>query len=111
MKDLERIAKEWFERYSVKETGKRLRWDLLSKNRKLEWMEEVLMVSDIYMKYLQEEVKPVGNLPRGSTSYANGFNEALRGERIRFYNLTLTRHEQLLEEYNEFKIEDKKKRR
>lgn len=103
MSTLEELAKEMFEHYAFNETGTRLRWQHLSKERQEAWMDEAMFVVRFMMEELKDKVKPILNLAPTNTSYAMGYNQGIRDERLKFVDLVIDMHKQLLTEYKEFK--------
>jgi len=87
MSDLEELTKKYFERYYLAKGVKDAKWNLLSKERKAVWMEEVLEVANFFVTQLKDNVKPVSSNPYGSTSYTMGFNDGVRSERTIFIGL------------------------
>lgn len=102
MNPLEQLAKELFEEFSFRETGRIASWSYLSKPRKIEWMKEILHVHEYLSSKLIEQVKPVPNLSSVNTTWAQGFNEGVRSERIQFITLVANIHQELLDELDQF---------
>lgn len=102
---LEKLAKEWFRLYYIRETGQeppKYGWQRLDIKRRLAWMREVLLVSNHFMKILLDDVKPL-NKQAHKTVYAKGFMDGRHTERISFVNLVHTIYEDLNDDYEDFK--------
>lgn len=108
MSDLEELTKKYFERYYLTKGVKDAKWHLLSKERKIIWMEEVLEVANFFVSQLKDQVKPIATNPYGSTSYTMGFNDGTRSERLIFIGLVDTMYKNLNNSLEEIKTEDKK---
>lgn len=81
MKALEGIALELFNKFSIKETGKKADWAYLSNERKLEWMKDVFLVAHHVFKELIADFKPLPKL-QGNTVYEMAYSEGVRSERV-----------------------------
>lgn len=81
MKKLEGMAAELFLKFSIQETGKAANWVYLSKERKIEWMKDVLVMANHFLETLQSEFKPWGKI-QGQTVYEAALIEGARAERI-----------------------------
>jgi hypothetical protein len=81
MNQLEVLARQMFERYATRVAGHRSSWDYLSKERKLAWMEEVLIMTDFFVENLQSKMNnnPLPN--RGQSGYENGLAAGAAQER------------------------------
>jgi hypothetical protein len=102
MKKLELMTRELFTRFSLKETGKHAKWEYLNPQRKIEWMKDVLMISDYFMKELQATIKPLPTNQRSMTVYEAGYNAGSRNERLFFIQLVSEIQENLISELEEF---------
>jgi hypothetical protein len=87
MKTLEGMAKELFEKFAFKETGKVLQWKHLDDDRKIEWIRDVFEVADYYMEELRSQLKPLPVNPKSDTVYGSGINDGMRAERIYTHQL------------------------
>lgn len=84
MQTIKELAKELFEVYSLKTTGKVSNWHRLSDERKLSWMQEAHALQALVIQNLRVRAglaKPV--VPEGTTSFALGLSEGTLKERIR----------------------------
>lgn len=97
------MARELFEQFSLRETGKPGNWSLLNSERKSEWMKDVLRISYFYAQKLTEGIKPLPFNQKHNTVYEAGFYDGIRSERITFIELVTESHQRLLEEFEEFK--------
>jgi hypothetical protein len=86
--NIEELARQLFEYYGLRETGIRPNWQYLKKERQLAWVEDVHLVADVLLSQLKEKVKPLGtNQNLVQTSYAMGYNEGVKSERVLMINL------------------------
>lgn len=102
MKTLESMAKETFEKFSIRETGKLLKWKYLSDERKLEWMQELFELMDYYMEELRGQLKPLPINPKSDTVYAAGLNDGIRSERVFLHQLMEKIHKDLADQLVDF---------
>jgi hypothetical protein len=103
MSDLYELAQDLFYEYSKKE-NKVANWQYLNDERKLAWMEEVVVIWDKLLVDLQSQIRPANTSPQ-STSYAMGYNEAVKAERRDFLDLLDRANNKLKEQLEQF-IED-----
>jgi len=103
MTTIEELAKTMFEHYAYRETGTKLRWKHISKERQEAWMDEAMFIVRYMMEHLKTKVKPINDLSPTNTSYAMGYNEGVKSERLKFIDLLIELHKDLLEQYTEFK--------
>jgi hypothetical protein len=110
MKTLEGMAHELFQKFALKETGKHASWAHLNDNRKLEWMKEVMVMANYFIKEFKTQIKPLtlASPNRPATSYESGIHQGQISERSNFYRIIETTHEALLNELEEFKAKLKK---
>lgn len=107
MKTLEGMAMEIFARYANK-SGVKADWRYLSDERKLVWMQDILLLSEYFLDNLKAEMKPIPSNQRSNTVYESGFNDGVRSERTSFAVLVDELHERLLDEYQELEYSVKK---
>lgn len=107
MKSLEGMAMEIFNRYAAK-SGVKADWRYLSDERKLVWMQDILLLSQYYLENLKAEMKPIPTNQRSTTVYESGFNDGVRSERTSFTVLVDELHEKLLDEYRDLEYSVKK---
>lgn len=104
MKKLEGMARELFNRYAER-SGLRVNWNYLADDRKLVWMNDVILLADYFLENLKAEMKPIPNSAKSSTVYESGFNDGVRSERTSFTVLIEELHEKLLDEYEQFRYD------
>jgi hypothetical protein len=86
MTDLELLAKGLFERYSLEKEGRIYNWDYLHIERKVVWMNEVLISMDYLLNQIRTKVDSVKIKNDISASYAIGYSNGMWAER----NSTIT---------------------
>ena len=101
MKTLDGMARDLFNKFSIRETGKSGDWNYLGDTRKLAWMEEVLIMANYFLKELKNEIKPLSN-KQAYTSYESGYNDGIRSERTLFYSMVSEKFEKLVDEFEDF---------
>lgn len=108
MKTIEQLAAEHFDRYSMKETGKRGSWNHLNSKRKAEWMKEVFETAYYVVSEIQKELKPLPSIQRHDTSYAKGVHEGVIAERHTFMQLLEDTLHNLKQQIKEVENSDEK---
>jgi len=104
MKTLEELAKELFIRFGLRETGTEPNWDYLHQDRKLEWMKEVLEIADQVLLSLKEHQKiPAQHNTAFNTSWANGYAQGLKDERVNLITQIDDIHNDLLDQLQDYK--------
>ncbi len=82
MKELELLAIDLFNRFSLKQNGRSYDWNYLSRDRQIEWMKEVV----INLEFVLDKVRGKIKLPPGSASneaaYGAGFKDGLRTKHL-----------------------------
>lgn len=101
MKKLESMAADLFVKFSLEETGKKSNWTYLSKERKAEWMKDVLKVANHFLESIQADFKPLGK-SQGSTVYESALLEGIRIERMNSQQMLEQIYEDLNNELEEF---------
>lgn len=101
MKNLETLAREVFDRFA-KNSGSKADWNYLSEERKLAWMQDVLLISEYFLNDVKSQLKPIPFNQKFSTVYETAYNEGLRSERVAFTTLVEDVHKKLLDEYEDF---------
>jgi len=104
MTTLESMARQRFEDYVHREKGQESKgqydWNLLSKNRKLDWITEVYSMTTFVAAHWKSQIGSIPNLPDGiPTSYLVGFHRGIAQERLRNVNLIEDIDNALREEY------------
>lgn len=95
MKSLERLAKESFEKYSLRQTGRKANWDYLSEERQKVWKQDLFELIDMILLEVRSSVKPIPpNESSYNTSYANGHQEGKKEERAILIQLLQDIHEE-----------------
>lgn len=107
MKTLEGMAREIFNRYAAR-SGVKADWNYLSTERKLVWMQDILLLSEYFLTELKGTIKPIPSNLKSTTVYESGFNDGVRSERTSFTVLVEELHEKLLDEYDNLKYSQKK---
>lgn len=102
--DLKDFARTWFELYSLRETGSVSSWDHLGKKRQLEWMQEVLLVANLFMEGLVDHVKPLVR-SKSKASYSKGYENGVAAERTFFIKMVKEIYDNLNDDYDEFKVD------
>lgn len=100
--DLEKLAQEMFERYSINEKGKKYNWNYLGASRKALWMKEALT----YLEFIIEKsVVFLNKNPERSTdnsSYVVGYIDGLLSERRSLFNFFRELLKNFKEQMDEF---------
>ena len=86
--NIEELARQLFEYYGLRETGIKPNWLYLKKERQLAWVEDVHLIADALLSKFKEKVKPLSpNENLVQTSYAMGYNEGVKSERVLMINI------------------------
>ena len=102
MSRLEQMSKEAFEYFGYKHLNKPVSWSFLSNDSKIKWMEESLETCKFFIDKLRSEIRPVKPNRKTDTSFALGYQEGIRQERMHFrMNLDMIEKE-LDQELNRF---------
>lgn len=107
MTELERLAKEHFERYCLLTTGKEGFWLYLNADRKLAWMKEVIVFSDYLASQMKGRIKPLPPFKANDTVYMMGYQNGLQEERSATINLIQYIDQDLKSQLNKY-IEQQK---
>lgn len=76
MTRLEKLAKEVFESYSVRKTGKVAEWRYLTDETRAIWLRDVYSMCCVLLGHVRQEVlKPVGTKSGASTVFETGYNQ------------------------------------
>jgi len=110
MTTLEGFAKRMFEKYSNKKHGYTANWSRLSKERKIEWMKDVLYLSEFFVEELIEKFGKPPVFQDSKTSFEMGYNKALHTSHINVINFINDLEEDLEESLEEFRSVDVRKR-
>ena len=102
MKQLEKLAKESFDRF-CKLKGIKGNWFYISEERKLEWYKEVLVTSNYLIGEIKSKIKPISNLNKNSSGYEVGFVQGSQNERVKFIEMLDKLGEELKEQFEEMK--------
>lgn len=86
MNQLEVLARQMFERYAERTVGHRSRWDYLSKERKLAWMQEVLVLTDFFIENLYSKINKLPTPSQGQSGFENGMASGILQERREMKN-------------------------
>lgn len=108
MKTLEGMARDLFNKFSMRETGKLGDWSYLSNTRKLEWMKEVLIMAKYFLDEIHSDIKPLQNNQRTNTVYESGYNDGVRSERAACLSLVENKLQKLVDEFKDFEHTTKK---
>ena len=103
MTQLEVLAKEMFERYAVRVAGHKSNWDYISDERKLAWMEEVLVMSDYFIENFRANLNKKPTPIRGNSGFENGHAAGVIKERQETLNFIQHLDEQLKKDLEELK--------
>jgi hypothetical protein len=87
MIDLEQLAKESFEKFGLRETGRKPDWKYLGDERKAEWKNEVFEIINEALLVLRGQIKPVPTLSPQNNSYSMGRNDGIKEERVNIITL------------------------
>lgn len=87
MIDLEELAKDMFEKFGLRETGRKPDWNYLGDERKAEWKNEVFEIINEALLVLRAQIKPVPNLSPQNNSYSMGRNDGIKEERVNIITL------------------------
>lgn len=101
--ELERLAAEMFDKYSMATQNRRASWEHLSKERKLAWMAEALFFIEHIAGQMKARFSKPPRLDPASTSYALGFNQGVALERSEVFKFLEHLDEGLKEEFESFK--------
>lgn len=101
MKSLQDMAKELFIRFAKRECGVDAQWEYLNKTRQLAWMEDVTLIANTLLQYMQKEVKPIKFAP-GPTTYTSAYNQGKMSERNQFLTYLEQYKKQLANELADF---------
>lgn len=102
MTEVERLAKEAFERYVLATTGKDAFWVYLSTDRKIAWMKEVIFFMDFLASSLHKKFKPIPPQENNNV-YANGYFNGLATERASMIELIQYLKQDLKRQLEEYK--------
>jgi hypothetical protein len=86
MKELESLAKQSFERYCLKTSGRVSNWGYVSKDRKLEWMKEALLHMRYALNHLRENLKQPPPPGKTETTYGLGYIDGIRAKHYEYKN-------------------------
>lgn len=108
MNYIEEIARNYFQDYSYKKTGKSYDWHLLSKSSKNRWIHEVYEMMQYLIRDFEEKLPPINEpIHKINTSWAQGFNQGVKEERVNIRAMLHDYREHLDEEYERHLREDK----
>lgn len=85
MNELEVLARELFYRYAASREAPAY-WERLPLDRKVAWMKEVLVGTQVVTAHLKSKIKAVAELGIGAASYERGFNHGIKTERFALKN-------------------------
>lgn len=108
MKTLDGMARDLFNKFSMRETGKLGDWSYLSAERRLEWMKEVLIMAKYFLDEIHTQIKPLPNNQQSTTAYELGYNNGVRSERAAFITLVEDKLQKLVDEFKDFEHTTKK---
>lgn len=94
MKTLETMAAEMFHNFA-KQEGISADWNYLSPNRRLAWMEDVMIVMNYFMDEIAKEIRPLKQPGQLSTVGERFFFAGQMEERKLFHQMTEDIHNQL----------------
>jgi len=110
MTTLEGFARTMFEKYSHKKYGHVASWGRLSKERKIEWMQDVLYLSEFFIDELKEKFGKPPVFRETRTSFEMGHNKALHSSHMNVINFINGLKEELDDSLEEFRSVDVRKR-
>ncbi len=106
MTEVERLAKEAFERYVLATTGKDAYWTHLSDDRKVAWMHEVIFLMDFLATSVHKKFKEVPP-QQNNNVYATGYYTGMATERAAMIELIQYLKNDLKRQVEEFKQQQK----
>lgn len=109
MTDIELMAKGLFERYGVEKEGKMPNWNYLNLNRKIVWMNEVLLYLDFLLKQIETKINSIKIQNDISTVYAIGFNNGAWNERVQTLKFLEYLRTDLKAQLEQYKYENRRK--
>ena len=77
---LEQLAQKAFNNF-CKKTNQIAYWEHMPFERKLNWMQEIIDLTELICKDIKKEIKPVAKFRLGIASFEIGYNEGVRKER------------------------------
>lgn len=102
MFDIESLAKEIFERFSLEETGRSAKWQYLNPERQQAWKRDVILIADKLLGELRKDIKPPLIInSKTQTSFNLGYLAGKNEERVMMITLLQKYHEELIKEYLE----------
>ncbi len=104
MTQLEVLAKEMFDRYAERVAGHRSSWDYLSKDRKIAWMQEVIIMLDHLNGNFRASINKKPQPTRGS-GFENGLCAGILQERQDMLNMIQRLEESLSKDLETFRNE------
>lgn len=102
MKNLEGMALDLFNKFSLKETGKVGDWLYLSNERKIAWMADALVMANYFYKEVLLSIKPLAPTQKHDTVYAVGYADGARSQHVYMSELFREQYQKLLDEYEDF---------
>ena len=108
MKTLQGLAREKFEEFAIRETGRTANWDYLSDERKLRWMKDIFKIASYLVHEIMKDFKPLRN-EKASTSFEAGYNEGVRSERASHITIISQIQQTLVDELCDFEDSIKNK--
>ena len=112
MKELESLAAQAFERYSLLTTGRKASWTYLSDERKEAWMMEMIFFIEHISDRLKVKFKAVAPTNAQAGAYSAWFNDGVATERfsiINFIEMLDTEYIAQLEDYKAILAEKKRR--
>ena len=105
--ELIKIAKDYFQEYAYTKTGKSYDWNMLSKSSKARWIKEVHELMHYLITEFESKLPPINEpIHKINTSWAQGFNQGVKEERINIRAHLHDYREQLDEEYQKYLREE-----
>lgn len=106
MINIEDLAKEMFERFASN-SGTIAKWEYLSRDRQKVWIQDVTLIADRLLLEIRKDVKPPTPMKhKADTSYALGYKDGRKEEKILFITLLQQYHEDLMRDYADFLAEE-----
>lgn len=114
MKELESLAAQAFERYTLMTSGRKANWTYLSEERKEAWMMEMIFFIEHISNRLKGKFKAVAPTNSTAGAYSAGYNDGVATERLsimNFIDMLDTEYIAQLEEYKAQVAEKKRRNR
>lgn len=83
MRSLEEIARDLFTEFSTRKLGRKVRWDLLSKERKDDWMEDAFIMLDEILDLVGKEIDTPIPFKSPAATFEAGMLKGMERERER----------------------------